>query len=97
LPAPTPPGSRFDQSTVRHAPPPPPPVSSGSRTNTRRETSDEYDDYDDGYDTYPSRVPPARQASPPPSIDDLPDTTMLDSVVLPAIASVSVPDACQFL
>lgn len=45
-----------------------------------REPSDEYDDdYEDQEDAHDA---------PPPSDDDLPDTTMLDSVVLPAIASV---------
>lgn len=45
-----------------------------------REPSDEYDDdYEDQDDV---------ANGPPPSDDDLPDTTMLDSVVLPAIASV---------
>ncbi|EIW87161.1 Pkinase-domain-containing protein [Coniophora puteana RWD-64-598 SS2] len=50
--------------------------------NATREPSDE-DDYDDEYeDTY------GRARGPPPSGDELPDTTMLDSVILPAIASL---------
>ena len=45
-----------------------------------REPSEEYDDdFEDEDDIH---------NAPPPSDDDLPDTTMLDSVVLPAIASV---------
>ncbi|KIP11663.1 hypothetical protein PHLGIDRAFT_17872 [Phlebiopsis gigantea 11061_1 CR5-6] len=45
-----------------------------------REPSDEYDDdYEEPEDVHDA---------PPPSDDDLPDTTMLDSVVLPAIASL---------
>lgn len=49
-----------------------------------KEPSDEYDeDYED------EDLPPP----PPPVEDELPDTTMLDSVVLPAIASVSRLDS----
>ncbi|GJE89510.1 serine/threonine protein kinase [Phanerochaete sordida] len=44
-----------------------------------REPSDEYDDDYEDQDEH---------EGPPPSDDDLPDTTMLDSVVLPAIASL---------
>lgn len=44
------------------------------------EPSDEYDDDFDDRDEHDV---------PPPSDDELPDTTMLDSVVLPALASVS--------
>lgn len=51
----------------------------GNGHGIARELSDEYgDDYEDQDE----------QEGPPPSDDDLPDTTMLDSVVLPAIASV---------
>jgi serine/threonine-protein kinase 24/25/MST4 len=60
------------EGTVRRTAPPPP---------AAREGSDDYeDDYDRDYAAY--------QDGPPPSDDDLPDSTMLDSVVLPAIASV---------
>lgn len=69
---------RFDhQATVRHGLP----GEKGSKSSSsggggqRREVVDEYDDYAD------DRVPE----------DDLADTTMLDSVVLPAIASVCLP------
>lgn len=49
-----------------------------------REPSDEYDDdYEDPVDHRSQAVPVD---------DELPDTTMLDSVVLPAIASVSFTD-----
>ena len=52
----------------------------GNGNGISREPSDEYDeDYDDQDDIH---------HGPPPSDDDLADTTMLDSVVLPAIASV---------
>jgi serine/threonine-protein kinase 24/25/MST4 len=44
------------------------------------------DDYDDEYD----RDYPEYSGLPPPSDDDVPDSTMLDSVVLPTIASVRV-------
>ena len=52
----------------------------GNGNGYSREPSDEYDDDYDEDDIH---------GGPPPSDDDLPDTTMLDSVVLPAIASVS--------
>jgi serine/threonine-protein kinase 24/25/MST4 len=54
--------------------------------------SDEYEDYDDQYvDTYSSsKTNMLHQKMQDIQLeDDLPDTTMLDSVVLPAIASVS--------
>jgi len=47
---------------------------------TAREPSDEYADYDEDGEY--------NNDSPQPAVDDLPDTTMLDSVVLPAIASL---------
>lgn len=47
----------------------------GSKKDAPREPSDEYDDFEDG------DLETAQE-------DDLPDTTMLDSVVLPAIASL---------
>lgn len=52
----------------------------GNGHGLTREPSDEYDEDFEDQD---------EQDGPPPSDDDLPDTTMLDSVVLPAIASVS--------
>jgi serine/threonine-protein kinase 24/25/MST4 len=81
------------QATVRHMP-----DNAGSRNShhtVQREPSDEYDDdYDDQYsDTY-SRAGSTTQLSEKLSHvqleDDLPDTTMLDSVILPAIASVCI-------
>lgn len=68
---------------------------SGSKTSRRtvqREPSDDYEDYEDQYE-YPK--PDSLQDK----VEDLrldheddvyPDTTMLDSVILPAIASVSI-------
>ncbi|KAJ7492281.1 kinase-like domain-containing protein [Mycena latifolia] len=81
------------QATVRHMPP----DNGGSRIGNhavQREPSDEYDDdYDDQYsDTYTTRAGSTTQLSEKMSHvqleDDLPDTTMLDSVILPAIASL---------
>jgi serine/threonine-protein kinase 24/25/MST4 len=57
----------------------------GNGNGLSREPSDEYDDDYDDDDIHDG---------PPPSDDDLPDTTMLDSVVLPAIASVRVVADC---
>lgn len=83
------------QATVRHMP-----EGAGSRNShhsVQREPSDEYDDdYDDDpySDTYTARGGSTTQLSEKMSHvqleDDLPDTTMLDSVILPAIASVSL-------
>ncbi|KAF7436229.1 putative protein serine/threonine kinase [Pleurotus ostreatus] len=81
-----------NQATVRNGPP------SASTTlvnNTRapqRQPSDEYDDYEDQYaETYPDHANVVQQKMAALLLeedDDLPDTTMLDSVVLPAIASL---------
>lgn len=79
---------RFEQNTVRHMPP-----DSASQNNRRvaqREPSDEYEDYDDQYlDTLP-KTAVIEQKMQDTHIDEeeLPDTTMLDSVILPAIASL---------
>jgi serine/threonine-protein kinase 24/25/MST4 len=61
----------------------------------RREPSDEIYDYEEAYrpDPYPAQhvvaARPAAQNHVLTHLDeDLPDTTMLDSVILPAIASV---------
>jgi serine/threonine-protein kinase 24/25/MST4 len=57
-----------------------------------REPSDEYDDeFDDRYDdeVYVPREGVGSVVQGRHPEDDLPDTTMLDSVILPAIASVS--------
>jgi serine/threonine-protein kinase 24/25/MST4 len=63
----------------------------GSRP-LQREPSDEYEDYNDEYaDDYADRAEPLQQKPTPTQLEDeLPDTTMLDSVILPAIATVSV-------
>ena len=50
----------------------------------KREPSD---DYDDDYEDEPNGYVASANGRPPVD-DELPDTTMLDSVVLPAIASV---------
>lgn len=90
---------KFDQqATVRHQPPSAPDYSSGSRMSQRtvtvqREPSDEYDDYDDQYtDAYPPEVDAVAEKMSHAQLDEeVPDTTMLDSVILPAIASVRSP------
>ncbi len=63
----------------------------GNRRPIQREASDEYEDYDDQYvDTYSAKTGALHQKMAAMQLEeDLPDTTMLDSVVLPAIASVS--------
>jgi serine/threonine-protein kinase 24/25/MST4 len=61
-------------------------LSSDKQTGHKRESSDE--DYDDQYlDTYP-RGASVQEKQDEPEDDELPDTTMLDSVILPAIASL---------
>lgn len=79
---------KFEQSTVRHMPPGNPP-SRGSQHTVQREPSDEFEDYDDQYvDTYVKPDPLQQRVEDVHLDEDLPDTTMLDSVILPAIASV---------
>lgn len=79
--------SVYEQATVRHMPSGGP--SNETQTGHERESSDE--DYDDQYlDTYP-RGTSVQEKQHEPEDDELPDTTMLDSVILPAIASVRVP------
>lgn len=81
--------SRFEQSTVRHMPPTTrqsPPLA------VEQHLTDEYDDYEDQFeDTYSSaKAGMLHQKMQDIHLEeDLPDTTMLDSVILPAIASVS--------
>lgn len=65
------------QATIRHPP--------GSLS---REPSDEYDNDFEDPDAEAYQAPSAATARQPLADDELPDTTMLDSVVLPAIASV---------
>ena len=87
-PLPSPGASRFEQSTVRHAPLP------AEKSPVTEQHGDAYEDYDDQFvDTYSSAKGGMIQQKMQDMHldDDLPDTTMLDSVVLPAIASVSGP------
>lgn len=94
---------RFEQDTVRHAPAqnitsnrgqpvaPDYAIPQENHKSIQRGTSDEYEDYDDQYvDTYSAKTGVVQQKMADMHLEeDLPDTTMLDSVVLPAIASVS--------
>jgi serine/threonine-protein kinase 24/25/MST4 len=64
-----------------------------SHHSVQREPSDEYDDdYDDDqYSDYTAHADTAQLTDKLSQVqleDDLPDTTMLDSVILPAIASL---------
>jgi serine/threonine-protein kinase 24/25/MST4 len=65
-------------------------ASSGNRADMKikhkKEPSDEFEDFGD--DTY-SQSTLQQRIAPRPVEEDIPDTTMLDSVILPAIASVS--------
>lgn len=90
--------TRFEPDTVRNVnvqqvtPPEPRSNSTAGRHPVQREPSDEYDeDYDDQYDdNYTAKLSNVQEKAEEVQIeDDLPDTTMLDTVVLPAIASVS--------
>jgi len=93
LPPPALPPPELDQqATVRHLPAGGT-GSAGSRSSQRtvqREPSDEYEVYDDQYpEPYPSHDEVLQQTLGQVQLeDDLPDTTMLDSVILPAIASL---------
>ncbi|TRM61607.1 kinase-like domain-containing protein [Schizophyllum amplum] len=74
---------KFDtQSTVRHAP-------IAKAAHAPREPSDEYDDYGDQYvdDDAVDRID-EKFSGVQLEDDDVADTTMLDSVILPAIASL---------
>jgi hypothetical protein len=79
------------QATVRHMPET---SLRNSHHPVQREPSDEYDDdYDDQYSDYSVRTSTTQVTEKLSQVqleDDLPDTTMLDSVILPAIASVGV-------
>ena len=77
-PIPPPPAKKYDvEATVKHALPKDPGT---ARATVQRESSDEYDDYDEDF---------AHNEGPNGNGDtELADTTLLDSVVLPALASV---------
>ena len=74
------------QATLRNAPG----ESAAPKHNSiQREPSDEDEDYGEQYeDAYTSHIQEGRGQVV--LEDELPDTTMLDSVILPAIASVSI-------
>ena len=87
-PLPTTPGKprRFNQDTVRHVP-----ATAAERVGNQRplerERSDGYDEYEGPYS---AKVDGLRHQLEDAQLDDeLADTTLLDSVVLPAIASVN--------
>jgi serine/threonine-protein kinase 24/25/MST4 len=76
---------RFDQqATVRGG------IETSSGHPIQREPSNEFEDYNDQYvDNFPESAEALLQKPIPPQLeDDLPDTSMLDSVILPAIASL---------
>ncbi|KAF4606175.1 putative protein serine/threonine kinase [Pleurotus pulmonarius] len=81
-----------NQATVRNGPPSASTTLVNNNRAPQRQPSDEYDDYEDQYaETYPDHANAVQQKMAALQLeddDDLPDTTMLDSVVLPAIASL---------
>ncbi|KAF8913208.1 kinase-like domain-containing protein [Gymnopilus junonius] len=82
---------RFEQSTIRHLPSNIEMPNGNSSPVAEQHLIDEYDDYDDQYvDTYSSaKAGMLHQKMQDMHLEeDLPDTTMLDSVILPAIASL---------
>ncbi|KAJ8084896.1 hypothetical protein PM082_003673 [Marasmius tenuissimus] len=89
-------GSKMsDQSTVRRMPPEVAAASAGgsrmSQRSVQREPSDEYEDYDDQYEgerRFNGEDEIEEKMSQTHIDDDVPDTSMLDSVILPAIASL---------
>ncbi|KAI3621895.1 ste20-like serine threonine protein [Moniliophthora roreri] len=89
-------GSKMsDQSTVRHMPTGAAAAITANANSTtgskqRREPSDDYDDYDDQYedDHYNGAEEVEERMRHTQLDEDVPDTTMLDSVILPAIASL---------
>lgn len=83
------PPSAYEQATVRHALPGGPAPNNGQEAQ-QREPSDE-DEYGDQYTTTYPRGASIVEQKRDVEDDELPDTTMLDSVILPAIASVRVP------
>ncbi|KIK97688.1 hypothetical protein PAXRUDRAFT_824693 [Paxillus rubicundulus Ve08.2h10] len=79
--------SVYEQTTVRHMPIGGPVPANGQGTHAK-ELSDE-DDYDDQYaDTYPRGASIIQEKREIEDDEELPDTTMLDSVILPALASL---------
>jgi serine/threonine-protein kinase 24/25/MST4 len=89
----TPTSKRYgQQATVRNTPGSV--DQDGTQRGARREPSDEYEDYGDQYlDEHRADSPSPRKQDNSQRLlsveeDPLPDTTMLDSVILPAIASV---------
>jgi serine/threonine-protein kinase 24/25/MST4 len=91
LPPKSPTSKRFTQDTVRHTPTAV--IDDADRTGNKhvieREPSDEYDDYEGNYEDYSTKVDGLERQLEGTQLDDeFPDTTLLDSVVLPAIASL---------
>jgi serine/threonine-protein kinase 24/25/MST4 len=77
-PIPPPPAKKYDvEATVKHALPK---GSGTARATVQREPSDEFDDYDEDFTHH--------EGQNGNGDTELPDTTLLDSVVLPALASV---------
>lgn len=77
-PIPPSPTKKHDvEATVKHALPK---GSGTARATVQREPSDEYDDYDEDFAHHEGQIGNGDT--------ELPDTTLLDSVVLPALASV---------
>lgn len=77
-PIPPLPTKKYDlEATVKHALPK---GSGTARATVQREPSDEYDDYDEDFVNH--------EGQNGNGDTELPDTTLLDSVVLPALASV---------
>ncbi|KAF9453880.1 STE/STE20/YSK protein kinase [Macrolepiota fuliginosa MF-IS2] len=76
--------SRGQPIAIDHA------IPKGSHRSVQREPSDEYEDYNDQYpDTYSAKTGVVHQKMADMQLEEeLPDTTMLDSVILPAIASL---------
>lgn len=81
----------FQQSTIRNTQPVENDRGVLGVVPVQQGASEDYEDYDDQYpDTYSSTKSSIVQKMQDIQLEDeLPDTTMLDSVVLPAIASVS--------
>ena len=79
------PPSVYEQATVRHALP-------GGPVNNGQETHERGPSGEDEYTTtYPRGASVVEQKRDMEDDEELPDTTMLDSVILPAIASVRSP------